>query len=424
MAGPKTFKLNICAVMSVPRIGWNDAWGPLYDVLSRSGMPLKVFMGGSWHAELENTLDWCLGHGFENVLTLDYDSLFTHWHLMRLLTLFNRHQEFDAIAPFQCRRHDRKALFWINDAPDKIEITMNRPFAVDCAHFGMTAIRLNRLKDIPKPWFMPAPAPDGSWDREHCLDADTSFWKKWREHGRTIGVCGDVRIGHLEVMTSYYDDKLQPAWSTVVDWNRMHDENRIPGDPDSEKPWIVVGPGTDWYLPEKAPKTLIFFEPRAEACEVLRRNYPYAEVIEAAVSTEDGERNLHCYNEGMSSSLEEMTDEARSEFEEDFPLEGVRTVKTVQLSRFCRERGYDSLGFLSLDAQGMDLSILNDMAPWLESRSIQYVEHEVDVGGFRHYEHVENQKSDATRLMERCGYRLKRAKPPGAVQQDLFWCAH
>lgn len=223
----ETFKLNICAVLSMPRVGWNDAWGPIYDALSRMQISLQTFVGGLWHSELERAIDWCIENGFENVLTLDYDSMFTPWHLGRLLTQFNHHPEFGAMAAMQCRRGDRLVLFSITDAPDQIEIRHSEPLAVDTAHFGLTVINLKQLREIPKPWFEPKPGPAGDWGRGTSLDADISFWQKWRAAGKTIGMCADVRIGHLEVMVSYMDKKLEPQWCTVSEWHRMAGTPRI-----------------------------------------------------------------------------------------------------------------------------------------------------------------------------------------------------
>ena len=46
----------------------------------------------------------------------------------------------------------------------------------------------------------------------------SNFTKKWEAEGRSVYITPNVRIGHLELMVSYFDEKLQYEQMTVDDW--------------------------------------------------------------------------------------------------------------------------------------------------------------------------------------------------------------
>ena len=98
------------------------------------------------------------------------------------------------------------------------------PLQVDTAHFGMTLIRLDELRTIPMPWFVDVPSASGSWRDDDRIDWDIYFWHKWKEHGKTLYVAPDVRIGHLEVMVSELDEQLKFRQRHIADW--MNDRDK------------------------------------------------------------------------------------------------------------------------------------------------------------------------------------------------------
>ena len=87
------------------------------------------------------------------------------------------------------------------------------------AHFGLTLIRADALRSMPKPWFLGVPNEAGEW-AEGKSDPDIYFWRRWEEAGRTLYIAPRVSIGHLELMVRWMDDEMQPMWQPAKDWEQ------------------------------------------------------------------------------------------------------------------------------------------------------------------------------------------------------------
>ncbi len=215
-----TQEIKICAVIGIPRLGWNDHWGCVVDALKPWGMGIKRHTGAFWGHNMQTCLEDCIAEGVDWVLTLDYDTMFTSEHVSRLLEIMGDRPDIDAVAGLQTRRGMQCPL--MTNGETEIEVTGD-PIPANTAHFGLTLIRLDRLKDIPKPWMWDQPSKSGSWRDDDRVDEDIYFWLKWKEHGRTLYIAPDVRIGHLEVMVSHLDEQYQFKQQHVYDWIK---ENR------------------------------------------------------------------------------------------------------------------------------------------------------------------------------------------------------
>lgn len=213
---PTTQEIKICAVTSIPRIGWNDHWGCLVDGLAPFRIPIRRAMGAFWGQGIQNILEGCVADGLDWALCLDYDTLFNAQHLSDLIQVLGENPHIDAVAAMQCRRGKDFPLMTVGGAT-QVELT-GAPVKVATAHFGFTIIRLECLKDIPKPWFVSKPGPDGTWTHDDHLDDDIWFWHQWRLANRSIYVAPNVRVGHLELMVSEFDELGQAQRIHVTDW--------------------------------------------------------------------------------------------------------------------------------------------------------------------------------------------------------------
>jgi hypothetical protein len=215
---------TIAAIMSVPRLGWQDHYGSAHKALSDLGISAAFYTGAFWQK--------CMQQGFEDhlaaewLLCLDYDSLFNVTQLKRLLRTFLKNPHFDALAALQPRRGDGVPMMWVNDENGNrvTEVSGTEPTKASAAHFGMTVIRTAALKAIPKPWFMSTPSAAGEWDK-NAVDADIYFWKKWEEHGKTLYVDPNVRVGHLELMVSLFDEFMIQRHVPIAKWRDMYLED-------------------------------------------------------------------------------------------------------------------------------------------------------------------------------------------------------
>ena len=221
-ATKKTIK--ICGLMSIPRVGWNDNWGSILEALAPFEIPVHRFNGVFWGPNMQKGMEWALDHGVDWMLTIDYDSLFTKEHVNTLLRELGSNAEIDAIAAMQSKRCSEAPLATIKDENGKPIESMRlagKPVKVTTAHFGLTLLRTECFAKMPKPWFMPHPDDKGGWG-EGCVDPDIYFWHKWQAAGLSVYMSTMVRIGHLELVVSEFDDRYQFRQVPVQDWRDLH----------------------------------------------------------------------------------------------------------------------------------------------------------------------------------------------------------
>ena len=217
--------LKVLAVTSIPRIGWNDHWGCVQDELYPLGIRLHRSQGAFWGQCIQRAFEHSLKQGVDWLLCLDYDTLFTTEHISRLMDIFAQNPHIDALAAMQIlRQGDTPLLTTGRGLIEEIDVVNPQPIKVRTAHFGLTLIRMDALSELPKPWFASAPDERGEWG-EGRIDDDIWFWKQWEKFDRSAYVAPDVRVGHLEVMVSDFDEHYQPRHTHVKDWRNMH--NRL-----------------------------------------------------------------------------------------------------------------------------------------------------------------------------------------------------
>lgn len=212
---PKSL-VKVTAIMSVPRVGWNDAYSCIIEALHPLRIPITQFNGVFWGQCMQRAFEEAIHNGCDWLLTIDYDSMFTKYDVDRLIGALGNNPDIDAIAALQCRRGDDDSPLMTIKGQGSVK-TDGSPFRVDTAHFGLTLIRLAAMADIPKPWFASRPTEAGDWG-EGRLDDDVWFWHQWKEQGKTVYIHPECRIGHLQVMVSHFDDEMQPQHIHVKQW--------------------------------------------------------------------------------------------------------------------------------------------------------------------------------------------------------------
>jgi len=219
-------QIKICAVASVPRLGWQDHWGCIERALRPLGIPVRRASGVFWGRAMQTILEGCVLDGVDWILALDYDTMFTTKHVDRLMSVFGSRPDIDALAPLQCRRRGRSPLLTIS-GQTRVEYT-DQPLQVSTANFGLTLIRVDRLADLPKPWFKSEPDADGRWG-DKAVDDDIWFWRQWAEHGRTVYVDPECRVGHINMMVSQYvvrDGQMVAEYMEPREWDEF---SGVPG---------------------------------------------------------------------------------------------------------------------------------------------------------------------------------------------------
>ena len=216
---------KVVAVMSVPRLGWNDHWGAAWQGLRTKEyeIPLWKFGGAFWEQGIQNALVKAVDKGIDWVITLDYDTLFAPEDVRELLSLAALHPHADAIVPVQVRRNHEQFMFSMHDSGGsmrrsvEIEELEADLTPIETGHFGMTLIKLAALKDIPKPWLWSQPDADGNWSDERT-DADIYFWRKFRAAGRKVYQANHIKLGHIQVTSAWPTTNWEIKHQYLSDW--------------------------------------------------------------------------------------------------------------------------------------------------------------------------------------------------------------
>jgi hypothetical protein len=212
-----TNPVRIVAVLSIPRLGFNDFWGAVLSVLASRQVPVLRFTGAFWEQCLTRAIEAALNTDATHILTLDYDTIFSGDDLDQLVTLAADHPDADAIAALQVARAKSMLLCSMRgESGQPITAVDREVFApkltpVETAHFGFTLLRAESVRTLPKPWFHGQPDAEGRWG-DGRIDPDIAFWRQWREAGRTLYLANRIAVGHLEQMIAWPDQDMQTIW--------------------------------------------------------------------------------------------------------------------------------------------------------------------------------------------------------------------
>ena len=214
---------NVAAFMTAPRYECVWSRNVIDHAFKKAGIPLIVSGGVFYGQCMQRMFEDAIKHGVEIAITVDFDSCFTLEHIHRLLGVLTSNDKYDAVAAMQCKRGKQIPLFTMG-GKTQVEY-QGEPLEVTTAHFGLTAIKLDRLKDIPKPWFWCRPDANGCWTDDK-IDDDIWFWNRFREAGRRVWVDLECRIGHMEEMIAIYDDQMQPQHIYPEQWRQQYLEKK------------------------------------------------------------------------------------------------------------------------------------------------------------------------------------------------------
>lgn len=204
---------NVEALVSMPRLAWTENMFCAIGAL----IPLKINItkhtGAFWGQCLSRLLVEAIRKPHcEWVLTMDYDTIFSKEDVVSLYRLATS-KNLDAVAAMQIGRERQTVLITCEDAEGNARTSLtleevNAPaIEVATAHFGLTLIRAEALRNLPKPWFHGQPAADGSWG-DGRVDDDIQFWRQWKRAGYKVWQANRVKIGHMQVMISWPDEKF------------------------------------------------------------------------------------------------------------------------------------------------------------------------------------------------------------------------
>jgi len=226
LEGRKPFvsEIKVSGAMSVPRLGFMDNFFSAMEAAIACTVKFRKHGGAFWGQSMTKVLERILEEDNPDyILTVDYDSIFQPKHLAHLMQLAMLYPDADALAPIQSSRHLPTALFTVagTDGENAPKVPLanfaNDLMKVPTAHFGLTLIRADKLRAMPKPWFHSIPSPAGDWNDGH-VDEDIVFWRKWADAGNSLYLADRVAIGHAELMVRWPGEDLQVFFQSMTDF--------------------------------------------------------------------------------------------------------------------------------------------------------------------------------------------------------------
>jgi hypothetical protein len=216
----RELRIKIGAYMTLPRYEAAASRGVIERALRPLEIGLTTSQGVFWGQCMQRMFETAVDNDLDWILAIDSDSMFTADQVSVLLDQFATHAEADAMAALQCRRGRPFPLLTCGHETN-VDVDVDKPILVTTAHFGLTLIRVEALKEIAKPWFKAEPDAKGQWGDDR-LDDDIWFWHQWRLAGKSIYVTPKVSIGHLEETIAIFDEKLQPQHCYLADWREAN----------------------------------------------------------------------------------------------------------------------------------------------------------------------------------------------------------
>lgn len=196
-----------------------------HEAFGRLGIPFTVTCGCFWHQIICEMMEAAIADpDCTHVLTCDYDSIFRVNDVLELHRLSATYPEAAAIVPVQSKRASTEALFTMEDGTGRKRKEVpasnfqRNLTEIATGHFGLTLIRADALREMSRPWMDPRPDPKtGRWSGGN-VEADISFWRKWRAEGRKVFLANRVRIGHMQELITWPGKDLQPVYQPIQDY--------------------------------------------------------------------------------------------------------------------------------------------------------------------------------------------------------------
>jgi hypothetical protein len=215
--------LTVAAVMSVPRLAFQDNMFCVFEALLPLHIPMIKVQGAFWGQCLERGLQQQIDAGYEAILTIDYDTLFTMDDVKTLVRLMTDHPEADAIVPMQVGRGGMPALLTMKTKSgilrQRVDANEFKPdlTRIVTGHYGLTLLRASSLLKLPHPWFHATPAADGQWGPGR-VDDDIHLWKLMEQAGMGVYSANHIVLGHLQLVGTWPDEDLHPLYQLPNDF--------------------------------------------------------------------------------------------------------------------------------------------------------------------------------------------------------------
>lgn len=218
-SGELEFK-GVHMVLPTPRYGPSVHHKCIYEAIGQLRLRMHTVSGCFWNQHLCPAIETELQNpDCRYILTLDFDSVFSAQDIIDMYRIMETHPHIDALVPMQSHRGTKSPMFTIRGKSEVPFNVFDMPTCeITTGHFGLTLIRADKLRKLPRPWMVGVPANDGSWGEGH-IDPDIYFWYEWEKAGNTVHLANHVVIGHIEDVVLWpAKSNLEPIPQKVTDY--------------------------------------------------------------------------------------------------------------------------------------------------------------------------------------------------------------
>ena len=208
-------KGDVRAVQTVPRLGFTSHMHCAYRAMFKLGIQMSISGGAFWSQGMQNAIEQALQENPKYILTLDFDTIFDENDVQTLYGLMECCPQIAALCPVQMRREVSHALMTKKDDAGNvltqipIETFQNDVTKIATGHFGLTMIRADVIRALPKPWFQEQADDEGEYG-DGRIDADIAFWKALEALGYGTYMANRVAVGHAELVITWPDQYMRP----------------------------------------------------------------------------------------------------------------------------------------------------------------------------------------------------------------------
>lgn len=228
-------KIHISALMSMPRLSFTDNMFCALPIFNSLGIRLFRDSGAYWEQSLSRLMEEKV-HSNHYLITVDYDSVFSRDDVLKLIELTIRHDA-DACFAMQLKRECDQAIVGVDekqiDARGLPDFSGETTPAV-VGHFGLTMIKCDTLKALPRPWLFSVPSPDGNWSHGpdgNKVDADIGFWMMAKHCGWKVLQANCVPIGHIQRVVTWPTRDMRVVHQYLNDYDAHGRPPEVTGEP-------------------------------------------------------------------------------------------------------------------------------------------------------------------------------------------------
>jgi predicted SAM-dependent methyltransferase len=220
---PREVAPKVLIVYSCPRYIPSENIFATINAVRTLGWPVHREGGAYWHHGICRGFDLAIAADYDIALTIDYDTVFSATEARRVVELLWHHDHAGGVYPLQMRRKMIAPLFSpprdpnTKPDPNRMVSVPRESFAqalYPCAsgHFGLTAIRLAAVKDMPRPHMVEDPGTNYGEDR---VDADVAFWHSMNKSGWQTCLAPNVVVGHIQELVTWPDMAMRPLHQPI-----------------------------------------------------------------------------------------------------------------------------------------------------------------------------------------------------------------